>query len=104
MGNIFSSLPDKSEQEFFEELLLHKNIRIERIVSQGHASPQNGWYDQEANEWVIIMEGAGSILFESGDEVNLKKGNYLNIPAHTRHKVIWTDPDNITIWLAVHYW
>jgi cupin 2 domain-containing protein len=104
MGNIFSSLPDKSEQEFFEELLRYKNIRIERIVSQGHASLQNGWYDQEENEWVIVMEGAGSILFENGNEVNLKKGDYLNIPAHARHKVIWTDPDNITIWLAVHYW
>jgi cupin 2 domain-containing protein len=104
MGNIFSSLPDKLEHESFEVLLRHKNIKIERIVSRGHTSPETGWYDQKENEWVIVLEGSGSILFETGDKVNLKKGDYLNIPAHTRHKVVWTDPDNITIWLAVHYW
>ena len=103
MENIFSSLPDKLEHESFEELLRHENIKIERIVSQGHASPENGWYDQKENEWIIVLEGSGSILFESGVEVNLKKGDYLNIPAHTRHKVIWTDPNGITIWLAIHY-
>jgi cupin 2 domain-containing protein len=103
MGNIFSSLPVKSENELFEELLRYKNIRIERIVSQGHTSPEKGWHDQQENEWVIILEGSGSILFESGEEVNLKKGDYLNIPAHTRHKVVRTDPNNITIWLAIHY-
>ena len=67
MGNIFSSLPDKLENELFEELLRHKNIKIERIVSQGHTSLGNGWYDQKENEWIIILEGSGSILFESGD-------------------------------------
>lgn len=103
MENIFSSLPDKLEHELFEELLNYKNIRIERIVSHGHTSPENGWYDQEENEWVIVVEGAGTILFETGVEVNLKKGDYLNIPAHIRHKVIWTDPNGITIWLAIHY-
>ena len=103
MGNIFSSLPDKLEHESFEELLRHKNIKIERIVSKGHTSPKTGWYDQDENEWVIVLEGAGSILFENGAEFNLKKGDYLNIPARTRHKVTRTDPDNITIWLAIHY-
>jgi cupin 2 domain-containing protein len=104
MGNIFSSLPDKLEHESFEELLHYKNIKIERIVSHGHTSPENGWYDQKGNEWVIVLEGSGSILFESGDEVNLKKGDYLNIPAHAKHKVTRTDPDGLTIWLAIHYW
>lgn len=104
MGNIFSSLPDKLKHESFEELLRHKNIKIERIVSKGHTSPETGWYDQKENEWVIVLEGSGSIFFENGNEVNLKKGDYLNISAHTRHKVAWTDPDNITIWLAIHYW
>ena len=103
MGNIFSSLPDKLEHESFEELLRYENIKIERIISQGHASPENGWYDQKENEWIIVLEGSGLILFESGGEVNLKKGDYLNIPAHTRHKVTWTDPNSITIWLAIHY-
>jgi len=104
MGNIFFSLPDKLEQESLAELLLHKNIKIERIVSKGHASPNSGWYDQQENEWVIVLEGSGSILFENGKEIDLKKGDYLNIPAHTKHKVTRTDPDNITIWLAIRYW
>jgi len=104
MENIFSLLPDELEHESLEELLHHKNIKIERIVSRGHTSPENSWYDQKENEWVIVLEGSGSILFESGAEVNLKKGDYLNIPAHTRHKVTWTDPNNLTIWLAIHYW
>ncbi|MCX5848860.1 MAG: cupin domain-containing protein [Deltaproteobacteria bacterium] len=103
MGNIFSSLPDKLEHELFEELLSYENIKIERIVSQGHTSLENGLYDQKENEWVIVLEGSGSILFERGNEINLKKGDYLNIPAHTKHKVTWTDPNNITIWLAIHY-
>ena len=60
--------------------------------------------DQKENEWVIVLEGAGTIFFESGVEVNLKKGDYLNIPAHIRHKVTGTDPHSITIWLAIHYW
>ena len=104
MGNIYASLPDKLEHESFEDLLRRKNIKIERIVSRGHASPENDWYDQKENEWVVVLEGAGSILFENGDEVNLIKGDYLNISAHTRHKVVWTDPNSITIWLAIHYW
>lgn len=104
MANIYSSLPDNLEQESFEELLLHKNIKIERIVSKGHISPETGWYNQKENEWVIVLEGAGTILFENGDEFNLKEGDYLNIPAHTKHKVTQTDPNNITIWLAIYYW
>lgn len=103
MGNIFSLLPDKLEHELFEELLRENNIKIERIISRGHASPANGWYDQNENEWVVVLEGSGSILFENGDEVNLKKGDYLNIPAHTRHKVTRTDTNGVTIWLAIHY-
>ena len=101
--NIFADLPVKVENEQFQELLRDKNIRIERIVSQGHVSPTTGWYDQENNEWVLILEGAGTILFDDGQKVTLPKGDYLHIPAHAKHKVSWTDPDKQTIWLAVHY-
>lgn len=103
MANIFSPLPGKLEHESFEEILRHKNIKIERIISKGHTSPEKGWYDQDENEWVIVLEGSGTILFENTTEFHLEKGDYLNIPAHTRHRVARTDPDKITIWLAVHY-
>ncbi|MCW5200101.1 cupin domain-containing protein, partial [Desulfobulbus sp. F1] len=82
MNNIFTSLPLKLEQESFDVLLKDKNICIERIVSKGHTSPESGWYDQEENEWVLVLEGAGTILFENGKQVTLNKGDYLHIPAH----------------------
>lgn len=103
MGNIFSSIPQDIDNEIIEDLVKRKNVRIERIISNGHASPGEGWYDQAENEWVIVLEGSGSILFDNGVETVLKKGDYLNIPAHSRHKVAWTDPDNVTVWLAVFY-
>lgn len=103
MANIYSTLPAEFKDEIFEELISARNVRIERIISKGHSSPEQGWYDQAENEWVIVLEGAGTILFENGVEVNLKKGDYVNIASHARHKVTWTDPDNVTVWLAVFY-
>jgi len=103
MDNIFSSLPENLDEEAFDELLRSENVRIERIVSLGHASPPEGWYDQSENEWVVVLEGSGSILFENGTKVTLEKGDCLDIPSRVRHKVTWTDPDKPTIWLAVFY-
>lgn len=103
MNNIFSSIPDTIEEEKFLDLLQHDSIRIERILSRGHSSPQEGWYDQEEHEWVVVLEGSGIISFEDGREITLHKGAYLNIPAHVKHKVKWTDPEITTIWLAIFY-
>ena len=103
MENIFSSVPDIVEKEVFEDLLNHDKVRIERIISKGQSSPSEGWYDQEEHEWVIVLQGGGVIAFEDGREIKLLKGDYLNIPAHEKHRVKWTDPERITIWLAVFY-
>ena len=103
MANLFENIPDDLSLEHFIDLIKAKNVRIERIVSLGHTSPDFGWYDQDENEWVVVLEGSGTILFENGIECVLNKGDYLNIPAHTKHKVAETAPDNITIWLAVFY-
>jgi cupin 2 domain-containing protein len=103
MSNIFSAIPAKIEKEICETLLQAGSLRIERIVSRGHTSPDNGWYDQNEHEWVIVLEGSGRILFEDGNEVQLAKGDYIYIPAHQKHKVSWTDPDMNTIWLAVFH-
>ncbi len=78
-------------------------MRIERIISKGHTSPDDSWYDQRENEWVMVLEGSGSIMFEDGREVTLEKGDYLNIPSHAKHRVTWTDPDHDTVWLVVFY-
>ncbi|CAK8716891.1 Cupin type-2 domain-containing protein [Candidatus Electrothrix laxa] len=108
--NLFASLPVDVKDEQFDELLQAgqsgnaRNLRIERIVSKGHTSPETGWYDQEEDEWVLVLEGAGTILFaEDNRRMTLRKGDYLHIPAHTKHKVIWTEPEELTVWLAVHY-
>ncbi len=103
LANIFDSIPDSFEQELSQLLAQNENLRIERIVSKGHTSPASGWYDQEENEWLIVLKGAAILAFEHADDVRLKCGDYLNIPAHTRHRVTWTEPDSETVWLAIHY-
>ncbi len=103
MKNIFSSIPETISEEVFDTLLKHECIRIERIISKGQTSPDEGWYDQKENEWVIVLDGCGIVFFEDGREIKLCKGDFLNIMAHEKHRVKWTDPDRITIWLAVFY-
>jgi len=103
LGNIFESIPEEFDDELFDLLIQHGDVKIERIVSKGHISPKTGWHDQDRNEWVIVLKGEATILLENGKEMNLKVGNHLNIPAHTKHKVTWTKPKMETVWLAVHY-
>ncbi len=102
-NNIFSDLPASLDQEVFEDILKRENIRIERIISQGHSAPETGWFDQDENEWVIVLTGSASLLFEGEDEIELSAGDYLMIPAHQRHRVLKTDPEQPTIWLAIFF-
>jgi cupin 2 domain-containing protein len=101
--NIYNNIPSQLPEEVFSNLLSTGTIRIERILSKGQTSPETGWYDQHEHEWVIVLQGAGELTFANGDVVSLKPGDYLNIPAHTRHRVSWTDPIQVTVWLAVFY-
>ena len=103
MKNIFAELPQKLEQEVFEILARSETVKIERIISKGHTSPKTGWYDQEQNEWVLILKGEAVLAFEQDEPVHLTEGSYINIPSHKKHRVDWTDPNHETIWLAVHY-
>ncbi|SGY87430.1 Phosphoribosylaminoimidazole carboxylase ATPase subunit [Moritella viscosa] len=103
MNNIFDSIPADLSSEVFEDLVSSEKVKIERIISKGHSSPDVGWYDQEQSEWVIVIAGSAIIDFDDKPSVTLKAGDYLNIPAHQKHKVAWTDPDVETVWLAVHY-
>jgi cupin 2 domain-containing protein len=90
-------------EELVETLLDAASLRIERIVSQGHSSPDGFWYDQPQNEWVAVLKGAARLQFENGQAVEMQRGDYANIPAHQKHRVEWTTPDEPTIWLAIHY-
>lgn len=89
--------------ELFETLVRGDNIHIERIVSRGHTSPAEGWYEQDKDEWVLVLKGAARLSFEEGGEVSMGPGDSLEIPAHVKHRVAWTDPDQETVWVAVHY-
>jgi cupin 2 domain-containing protein len=102
-GNLIENLPEHLSQERFDELLRHGALRIERILSQGQASPENGWYDQDEHEWILLLQGHARLAFEDEAEIDLFPGDYLMIPAHRKHRVSWTDPQTITVWLAVFY-
>jgi cupin 2 domain-containing protein len=103
LTNLFSEIPTDLPDELFQTLLSTPGVRIERIVSLGHASPEGFWYDQETHEWVLILTGAARLTLEGEEPHDLLPGAFVNIPAHRRHRVDWTDPDRPTVWLAVHY-
>ena len=103
MSNIFENIPDELKEEFFEDILVSDKLKIERIVSYGHTSPKEGWYKQDKNEWVILLDGEAVISFKYGKDIKLEKGDYLNIPLHVEHKVSWSKPEYKTVWLAIFY-
>jgi cupin 2 domain-containing protein len=102
-SNLFADIPAALPDELYQEIFSRSNVRLERIVSRGHCSPQGFWYDQAWDEWVLVMRGrAGLEIDGQAAIVELGPGDHLLIPAHTRHRVAWTDGRNDTIWLAVH--
>ncbi len=104
ISNIFSNIQKKVPDEVFETLLQTQQFKIEKIISQGHATAKAEWYDQDKNEWVLVLKGNAGLQFEGNDKtVVLKTGDYINIPAHQKHRVEWTEPEEKTIWLAIHY-
>jgi cupin 2 domain-containing protein len=102
--NLFADIAPELPDEQIVELLSAPNIRIERIVSTGHATAPDKWYDQDRAEWVLVVAGSAGLIFEGDAEpIALEPGSYLHIPAHTRHRVAWTDQSKPTVWLAIHY-
>lgn len=103
--NIFADLPRSTlPEEQFSELLSRPGLRIERIVSTGQASPPDFWYDQAQAEWVLLLQGQAELRFEDTPQpVPLAVGDFVEIAAHRRHRVEWTDPGQTTVWLAIHY-
>lgn len=101
-GNIFSAMPAAMPDEHLSVLLERPAARLERIVSRGHASPEGFWYDQPADEWVCLLSGRATLRFDDGRMLDLTPGDYLLIPAHCRHRVQATSPDEDSVWLALH--
>ena len=102
-GNLFDDIPMQLDEELFTTLVQREGMKIQRIVSTGQASPASGWYDQHDHEWVVVLSGEATVIYDSGEVFQLGPGAFLNIPAHTRHRVSWTMPGTDTVWLAIHY-
>lgn len=102
--NIFENIPAVVTEEISDILMQKKDVRIERIISKGQSSPPGFWYDQDESEWIIIIKGSAKLKFENvPEDVEMKTGDYLNIPSHLKHRVEWTDPNEETIWLTAFY-
>lgn len=102
VSNLFAEVPDELEAEQTELILDEPGVRIERIISMGHASPDGFWYDQDEDEWVLLLSGEARLRFEEEPEArSMVAGDYLFIPAHRRHRVDWTSDSEPTLWLAV---
>jgi cupin 2 domain-containing protein len=102
-ANLFQDLPAAIPIEVFEPIVNGKGLTLERIISQGQATPDGEWLVQERDEWVLLVSGKARLLFEHEEGLLLEPGDYVHIPAATKHRVQWTDPEKKTIWLALHY-
>jgi cupin 2 domain-containing protein len=102
--SLLEQVPQELPDEWVEVLCSSDAVRIERIISRGHCSPKGFWYDQETNEFVLLLQGGAGISVHGQDHtIVLEPGDYVNIAAHVKHRVEWTDPEEATVWLAVHY-
>lgn len=90
--------------ELVEILASGKNIRVERIISEGHCSESGFWYDDPSAEWVTVLSGEAQLRFEVDKKlVHLRQGDHITIAPHEKHRVEWTTPDEQTVWLAVYF-
>ncbi len=101
--NIFHNIPSNIPEEIIDTLIDSDQIKVKRIISKGNVSPKDFWYDQDKNEFVILLKGSAKLLFENDVQIILSAGDYLIIPAHKKHRVEWTVPEIETIWFAIFY-
>ena len=101
-GNLFALPALTGDGERFDTLLSGDGVRIERILSTGQTTPPGQWYDQQDDEWVVLLQGEAEIGFDDGSRRRLAAGDPLFIPAHQRHRVEYTSATPPCIWLAVH--
>jgi len=104
LDSLFADLPFEAVEEVLTDLVRSDGFRLVRIVSDGQSTPQDEWYDQVECEWVVLIRGSAGLLFE-GDAAprTLSPGDFVHIPPHRKHRVAWTDPEDLTVWLALYY-
>ncbi len=100
LENILSNIGEAGEEEQFDVLMKSPNCRIERIVSSGHTSPKGFWYDQENDEFILLVQGEATLEFEDR-MVTLKPGDYLFLPKNCKHRLEKTSVDPVCVWLCV---
>ncbi|KJH71217.1 cupin domain-containing protein [Aliterella atlantica] len=100
--NLLIDIPTAIPDEIFETIISTQNVKIERIISKGHKSESDFWYDQHQSEWILVIKGEARLQFED-KTIHLSTGDYLTIAPHQKHRVDWTTPEEETIWLAVFY-
>jgi cupin 2 domain-containing protein len=103
VNNLFADLSSQLPEELIEVLAANQHVRIERIVSSGHSSPEGFWYDQEDHEWVVVLHGEAELVFDNQETLRMRPGDHVLIPAHRRHRVEWTTSNEPTVWLAVFF-
>ena len=90
-NNLFQNIPENLPDEVFETIIKTEDVQIERIISYGHITEKTKWYEQSKNEWVVVLKGKATIQFKNDTLHTLNEGDYLNIPAHIKHRVEWTE-------------
>jgi len=102
--NIYKDIPETLSEERIEVLLERQRVKVERIVSRGHRTPEGAWYDQETDEWVLVLKGKAGLRREGHQKAKvLIPGDYVYLPAHKKHRVEWTDEKVETVWLVIHF-
>ncbi len=101
--NVFKQIPADLTEELFENILGNESFRLERIISKGHATPKDQWYDQKDDEWILLLQGSAGLRIEKQEIITLRQGDYILLPAGLKHRVEWTDHESETIWLALHF-
>ena len=96
-GNLFADAAPPSEGERSETLLACRNLVVERIVSSAAIEPKD--YVQPQDEWVVLVRGEAALEI-AGEAVVLQSGDYVFLPAGTRHTV--KSASDGALWLAVH--
>ena len=102
MINLFDDLPARAPEEIVTELLSRHGVRIEQIVSTSQSTPADKPYNQDHDEWVLLLSGSAGLWIDGEGEHELRPGDHVLIPAHRLHRVTWTMKGRPTVWLAVH--
>ncbi|WP_025209852.1 cupin domain-containing protein [Hippea sp. KM1] len=98
--NVFDDIR-LADEEIFQTIASSESVRIERIISNGQASPEGFYYDQDEYEFVLLLKGEAVLSFDDSGSVRLKEGDYLIIEPHRKHRVEYTSKP--AIWLCVFY-